>query len=112
MDRWANLTVNGYLHRILVWKALWGEIWRTIAKLLPLLKLTEKQGECFTKELYRNLLLEMVFSRNFSRAYCHASKIFHWVDLQEIKVEQTISMTSYCMMHGTSDTLMGEEMRA
>ena len=64
------------------------------------------------KEIYRKLLLVMVVNRNYPLAYCHVSKMFQGMSLQEIMIKQKITMVSYCMMHGTSDTLTGEEMRA
>ena len=69
VERWANLIVNGYLHRIFVWKALWGTIWSTIAYPLPVMVLTEYQVEWLTKELYSKLLPAMGVNRNFPRAY-------------------------------------------
>ena len=75
LDRWVNLIVNRYLHRRLVWNALWENIWCTIAYPLPVMTLTEEQGEWLTKELYTKLLPAMVVNRNFHRAYLHASKI-------------------------------------
>ena len=50
-------------------------------------------------------LLEMVVNRNFPQAYCRVSKIFQEMGLPDIMVEQMVSMVSYCMIHGTSDTL-------
>ena len=73
--------MNGYLHRILLWKALWGTIWRTIAHPIPVMALTEEQGEWLTKELNWELLPEMVVNRNFPRSYRHASKIFQGTGL-------------------------------
>ena len=73
VDRWANLIVNSYLHRRLVWKAIRGTTWRTITYPFPVMMLTEDQGEGLTKELYRKLLLTMGVNRNFPRTYRHAS---------------------------------------
>ena len=33
VNRWANLIVNGYLHRILVWKFFWKILWRKFGNL-------------------------------------------------------------------------------
>ena len=74
--------------------------------------LSELQGEWLTEELYRKLLLAMVANRNFYWAYHHSSKMFQEMDYPEFKIEQKISMVSYCMMHGTSNRLTGEAMRA
>ena len=94
VEIWVNLTVHGYLHMRLVWKAFWRTIWRTMAYLLPVMTLTEEQGEWITKELYRKLLPAMGVNRNFTRAYRHALKMFQGMGLPEIKVEQTIAMVS------------------
>ena len=86
MDIWDNLVMNGYLHRISVWKALWGTIWSKIVYPLPVMTITEDQGEWLTKELYRKLLPELGVHSNFPRAYCHASKMFQGMGLPEINI--------------------------
>ena len=73
---------------------------------------SEEQVEWLTNELYSKLLTEMGVNRNFHRAYRHASKMFQGMGLPEIKVDQIIDMVSYCMMHGTSDTLKRDAIRA
>ena len=104
--------MNGYLNRKVVWKAFWVKFWRTIAYPLPVMTLAEDQGECITKELYRKLLPAMGVNQNLPWAYCHVSKMFQGMGISEITVYQTIATVSYCMIHGTSDTLTGESMRA
>ena len=111
LERWENRIVNGYLNRKVVWKAFWVKFWRTIAYPLPVMTLAEDQGECITKELYRKLLPAMGVNQNLPWAYCHVSKMFQGMGIPEIMVEQTIAMVIYCIMHGKSDMLTGEEMR-
>ena len=91
----------------MVWKAFWGTVWHTTLYPLPLMTLTEEQGEWLTKELYSKLFPEMGVNRNFPRVYRHASKMFLGMRLPDINVECTFVMVSYCMMHGTSDKLTG-----
>ena len=111
VDRWANLIVNRYLHMRLVWKAFSGTIWSTITYPLPVMMLTEDQGECLTKKLYRKLLPSMGVNHNFPWAYLNVSKIFREMGPSEIMFGQMIDVVGYCMMHWTSDTLTGEAMR-
>ena len=112
VDRWANLIVNSYLHRRLVWKAIRGTTWRTITYPFPVMMLTEDQGNWLTKELYRTLLLALGSNINLPRAYRHASKIFQGMGFPEIVVEQKIAIVNYCMIYGISGMLMGKAMRA
>ena len=107
VEIWANLIVNGYLHRRVVRKEFWGTIWRTIVYHLPVMMLTEGQGEWLTKELYRKLLPEFGVNQNLPQAYQHVFTIFQGMGLPSIMVEQTVAMVSYCMIHGTPDRLTG-----
>ena len=104
--------MNRYLHRILVFKTFWGTIWHNIVYHLTVITLTEDQGEWLTKELYRKLLQEVGVNHDLLWAYRHAFKMFQWMGLREINIEQTIDVVGYCMIHCTSYTLMGEAMRS
>ena len=54
----------------------------------------------------------MGVNRNFPRAYRHASKIFQGIGFSDTMVEQIFDMVIYCMLHGASNMLTGEAMRA
>ena len=54
----------------------------------------------------------MGVNRNFPRAYRHASKNFQGIGFPDTMVEQTFDMVIYCMLHGASNMVMGEAMRA
>ena len=87
VDRWANLIVNGYLHRRVVWKAFWGEIRLTISCPLPVMTLIEEHRECLTKELYRKLLPAMGVNKNFPSGLLPCIQMFQGLGLPELMIE-------------------------
>ena len=112
LTSWQGNIKNGYLHRRVIWRAFWSTIWRTIQYPLPAMTMTPEEGDALLHKFYREILPNMGVNRNLPRVYRHAPTTYQGLGLPEGFMEQTIEQLSYFMMHASSETFLGRNMRA
>ena len=112
LTSWKSNIRNGYLHRRVTWQAFWSTIWRSVAYPLPAMTMTAMQGDELLHTFYREILPCLGVNRNIHRAFRHAPPMFQGLGLPEGYLEQTIEQLSYFVMHASSATFLGNNMRA
>ena len=107
IGKWTPLLTNGYLHRRLVCRGFWGNLWPGLRYPLPATSLSPAQSKQLLTPLYKILLPKLGVTPAMPVSYRTATEKYYGLGLPSYSLEQTIEQLTYYMMHITATTLPG-----